>query len=210
MASNNNNNQTVRIETVLEYARAIACDLNKDIDKNHPNYKALSALRDRLFVGPEANTVNSKKRTFESLEGKPCSPQLFKLMNNNASSSAAPPSMSLASSSSTIVAEKLTLPNWESVAKPNLSEISASSGGLIPPQRVTSLGVTVCPVRRGTVVDKWSDHEISIFESGICLYGKRYVVFFFFLAMRAWRESYVVSNNRFFLIMLQCGCCLLF
>ena len=48
------------------------------------------------------------------------------------------------------------------------------SRGQYPLERPNMLGVLFCPVRRPTVIEKWSPYEIACFESGITLYGKHF------------------------------------
>ena len=46
--------------------------------------------------------------------------------------------------------------------------------GQYPLERPNMLGVLVCPVRRPTVIERWSPYEIACFEAGITLYGKHF------------------------------------
>tara|TARA_B110000971_G_C19619715_1_gene324200 strand:+ start:153 stop:494 length:342 start_codon:yes stop_codon:yes gene_type:complete len=46
--------------------------------------------------------------------------------------------------------------------------------GQYPLERPNMLGVLSCPVRRPTVVERWSPYEIACFEAGISLYGKHF------------------------------------
>lgn len=48
------------------------------------------------------------------------------------------------------------------------------SHGLYPIERVAALGVLTSPLRRPSVVEKWSPYEIAVFESALSLYGKHF------------------------------------
>mmetsp|Transcript_29598 Transcript_29598/g.28326 ORF Transcript_29598/g.28326 Transcript_29598/m.28326 type:complete len:189 (+) Transcript_29598:238-804(+) len=43
-----------------------------------------------------------------------------------------------------------------------------------PIERITSLGFLLSPLRRPTIMEKWSPYEISIFEATLTLYGKNF------------------------------------
>lgn len=43
-----------------------------------------------------------------------------------------------------------------------------------PIERITSLGYLISPIRKITVIEKWSPIEIAIFEGSITLYGKNF------------------------------------
>jgi hypothetical protein len=45
-----------------------------------------------------------------------------------------------------------------------------------PLHRMTTLGFLSCPLRKPTVVEKWSPYEIGMFEGSIMLYGKNFNV----------------------------------
>lgn len=46
--------------------------------------------------------------------------------------------------------------------------------GQYPIEQVTALGYLKSPLRRPTVIEKWSPYEISTFEAAITLHGKQF------------------------------------
>ena len=48
--------------------------------------------------------------------------------------------------------------------------------GRYPLEQSTTLGYLTSPLRRPTVIEKWSPYEISIFEAALAQYGKRFHV----------------------------------
>jgi hypothetical protein len=44
----------------------------------------------------------------------------------------------------------------------------------LPISRVTTLGFLLNPVRRPTIIEKWSPFEIAVFEATLALYGKQF------------------------------------
>eukprot|EP01038_Epipyxis_sp_PR26KG_P014325 gene14325-19216_t len=44
--------------------------------------------------------------------------------------------------------------------------------GRFPVDRITSLGLLLCPLRKVNVIEKWSPFEIALFEASITLEGK--------------------------------------
>lgn len=201
---------TPTLDTLLDYARAVACDLSHESYDNDAERKYLMALRDRLYVGPDQSTRVERrgtKRNLDALEGRPCSPSVFKyaaptttttsssssgttalalapvgasggvVLTNSSSASLGPAAIAAFNANNIVVSENLevVLPNWESKPKPSASELTLENcGRFIPPPRFTSLAATLLPIRRTTILDRWSSHEMSVFESSICLYGKRF------------------------------------
>ena len=43
-----------------------------------------------------------------------------------------------------------------------------------PLEHPTTLGLLTHPIRRPTVVEKWSPHEIAMFEAALCIHGKQF------------------------------------
>ena len=43
-----------------------------------------------------------------------------------------------------------------------------------PIERITTLGYLISPIRKITVIEKWSPIEIAVFEGSITLYGKNF------------------------------------
>lgn len=41
-------------------------------------------------------------------------------------------------------------------------------------ERIPALGYLLSPLRKPTVIEKWSPYEVSLFESAIMLYGKNF------------------------------------
>lgn len=46
--------------------------------------------------------------------------------------------------------------------------------GEVPLERPNTLGVLLCPLRRPTVIERWSPYEIACFEGAITLVGKKF------------------------------------
>jgi hypothetical protein len=46
--------------------------------------------------------------------------------------------------------------------------------GQYPIESITALGLLLSPLRRPTVVERWSPYEISIFEASLALCGKEF------------------------------------
>jgi hypothetical protein len=46
--------------------------------------------------------------------------------------------------------------------------------GELPLERPNTLGVLLCPLRRPTVIERWSPYEIACFEGAITLVGKNF------------------------------------
>ena len=46
--------------------------------------------------------------------------------------------------------------------------------GKFPFEYISALGVLDNPLRRVVVAEKWTPHEVSLFESAIALYGKKF------------------------------------
>lgn len=44
----------------------------------------------------------------------------------------------------------------------------------MPLERPNTLGVLMCPLRRPTVIERWSPYEIACFEGAITLVGKKF------------------------------------
>ena len=44
----------------------------------------------------------------------------------------------------------------------------------MPLERPNTLGVLLCPLRRPTVIERWSPYEIACFEGAITLVGKNF------------------------------------
>ena len=45
-----------------------------------------------------------------------------------------------------------------------------------PVERATTLGFLTHPIRRPTVIEKWSPYEIAMFEAALCIHGKQFHV----------------------------------
>lgn len=50
----------------------------------------------------------------------------------------------------------------------------SSTTGQYPIEQVTALGYLTSPLRRPTVIEKWSPYEIVTFEAAITLHGKQF------------------------------------
>lgn len=50
----------------------------------------------------------------------------------------------------------------------------SSSEGRFPLERITALGYLMSPLRRQSVVEKWSPLEVALFEAALTLYGKEF------------------------------------
>jgi len=48
------------------------------------------------------------------------------------------------------------------------------ASGQYPIEQVTALGILTSPLRRPTVVEKWSPYEIATFEASLALFGKQF------------------------------------
>jgi len=48
------------------------------------------------------------------------------------------------------------------------------ASGQFPIEQVTALGILTSPLRRPTVVEKWSPYEIATFEASLALFGKQF------------------------------------
>ena len=48
------------------------------------------------------------------------------------------------------------------------------SSGQYPIEKLTALGLLLSPLRRPSVVEKWSPYEISVFEASLGLCGKNF------------------------------------
>mmetsp|Transcript_81 Transcript_81/g.110 ORF Transcript_81/g.110 Transcript_81/m.110 type:complete len:186 (+) Transcript_81:84-641(+) len=60
--------------------------------------------------------------------------------------------------------------------------------GRFPIDRVNTLGWLLCPLRKPTVVEKWSPFEVSVFEGAITLYGKNFHMIHKFVKTKTVRE----------------------
>lgn len=59
------------------------------------------------------------------------------------------------------------------------SKLSSSYGynaeeSKFPICRITNLGYLTSPLRKPTVIEKWSPYDIALFESSIFLFGKQF------------------------------------
>lgn len=60
--------------------------------------------------------------------------------------------------------------------------------GKFPFERLNTLGLILCPLRKPSVMEKWSPYEIAVFEGSIALYGKN------FHAIQKYVESKTVKD----------------
>ncbi len=86
--------------------------------------------------------------------------------------------------------------------------------GQYPIEAITALGLLTSPLRRPTVVEKWSPYEIAIFESSIALCGKQFheiqkivkskntkeIIEFYYVwkktaHYKVWKREYLPSNE---------------
>ncbi|KAH9261788.1 hypothetical protein BASA81_000444 [Batrachochytrium salamandrivorans] len=170
---------------VSEYVKSIARgDLDREVAVKGPEHLAVLALHDALFCGRKKDAPPSasafalarRKRGLDSAAmfqgpastllsvARPCSPSMFQQTDSRkrAKSNAGGGEMD----------ETLS-------AVSQLLYVQDKSGAvdddkLLPPLRANSLGAVLLPIRRKSVLEKWSLHEISIFESAIALHGKRF------------------------------------
>eukprot|EP01032_Pedospumella_encystans_P025003 gene25003-28265_t len=49
-----------------------------------------------------------------------------------------------------------------------------AENGRFPVEKMSSLGWLLCPLRKPTVIEKWSPIEVAVFEAAMTLYGKNF------------------------------------
>jgi hypothetical protein len=49
-----------------------------------------------------------------------------------------------------------------------------ASKGRFPFERISTLGFLLNPMRRPMVIEKWSPHEVAVFEASLTLFGKNF------------------------------------
>lgn len=186
------NMSEVQFGDVLNYVKAIARgDVDREVVAKCPEQTAALLIRDSLYVGkktPATTTTTSssstrKKRTVQdgpsssnnntsfapptlASTTRPCSPSLFQMepRKRTKGAAAAPPQRDMDETLSA-VAELMYTEDKSSLVMDEK---------LLPPLHVNSLGSVLLPIRRKSVLERWTLHEISVFESAISLHGKRF------------------------------------
>jgi hypothetical protein len=161
------------MDDMLSFVRAVARD-EMGGELKCPELTAANAVRDAVFVGKKREPVRQRKpivqeppATWPSANSRPCSPSLFRQTDARKhvrGGTGAKPQRDL----------EETLTSVEGLMYPDDNEWIVSDETLLPPTHVNSLGIVLLPIRRKNVLEQWTLHEIAVFESAICLHGKRF------------------------------------
>ena len=179
------------VPKILEYARKVASNPTAH-GTDCPERSDLFKLRDGLYCGsdqPLAERQRKRTKLTEAMyEGKPCSPSLFSFRPTNLPAKSSLPSViSLESTfrppgaTESDVSFKLesilsTMSREYKLDARSKNPDENATNGLVGAHRHTTLGAVMLPTRRPHPLDVWTPHQIAVFESGLCLYGKRFDV----------------------------------
>jgi len=174
--------EQVTLPKLLAYVQSVARNEPNTIKSDPPERATLFAVRDTLFVGNKKAAGQKKKRRQEEFINRPCSPSLFS-QSASAGPQAQAKRLNLGERLETVLTTSVN-PLYD---RPSSASV-IDDDRLVPAHRFTSLGYLLLPIRRGSVVEKWTPQEIAIFEAGISLHGKKFDVLKSFLPSKSMRE----------------------
>lgn len=155
------------LSSILSYAKSIARDGLTSPRPDPPERLLALELRDALFHGPKKPVSGKRRKKSEDaalVVDRPCSPSLFP--------NEAPPAKRLE------LDERLesTLRNVVTPLYDREHDLALNEDKLLQPLRLTALGNLLLPIRRPSIMDLWTPHEMAVFESALCLHGKKFEV----------------------------------
>jgi hypothetical protein len=197
MASSENG--TDQVTKIIAYAQSCARN-ETNARRECPERTTLLAVRDALFVGVKKAPGAKKKRKMDEIINRPCSPSLFKQAQPQSSSSSDGTQQQNGDKRQELSKElesELANSVMAYYDRPQTVQ-SAADDRLVPAHRYASLGYVLLPIRRPSVLERWTAHEIAVFESAISVHGKKFDVIQTLLPHKSTRdvvEFYYVWKN---------------
>ena len=177
MADSSKSEPVVTLARIISYAQSVARQEAGTTKLDPPERAALYAARDALFSGAKKAPGSKKRRRVEETPtNRPCSPMLFPTSSSTSSASVvAPPSYKRVLLNERLegILNTAVTPLYE---RPSSAGAVVEDEKLVPAHRYTSLGYLLLPIRRPSVLEKWTAHDIAVFEAAICLHGKKFDV----------------------------------
>jgi hypothetical protein len=128
-------------------------------------------VRDVLFGG--APKSKKRRRIDDSVANRPCSPSLFPSSANSNSTTQSSDQLNKRRD----LGDQLEVTLGEAVSplynRP-LYIPQDDDAKLVAASRYSSLGYLLLPIRRTSPLEKWTPHDIGVFESALCTHGKKF------------------------------------
>mmetsp|Transcript_2913 Transcript_2913/g.3944 ORF Transcript_2913/g.3944 Transcript_2913/m.3944 type:complete len:285 (-) Transcript_2913:359-1213(-) len=183
------------MEKVFEFVHQLALNPYAKLEEFSKERNLLLQYRDVLYAGPEKRSKkkeNGRSRSRRSMNiDRPSSPSLFgkesnlELLSENISGQKRKNPCSDLNNMLSAVRNRFYVKNYKYD-----SPLSLMKSSIVVPtgeknnktqhfravQRHSTLGSLVSPIAQDRIEDNWSPKEISLFESGICTYGKHFHV----------------------------------
>ena len=179
------------IKQILAYIRKLGKNPGKKANSaDTAARKRAMKLRERLYVGPPVNfgprgggSTSASKKSESENRNRPCTPSRFsEAVPAQAQGSSSQPAKPANDFEALLGVVRRRYFGGETPASSSSVRSATSAApflttgfrGLQGPIRHASLGILLLPTQRPSVIERWTLHDIAVFEAAMCIYGKQF------------------------------------